>query len=154
MKSLLHAIAGTAAMLIIASFWISTLVSEVFMSHTAVAEVKHGILYTLFLLVPLMAVTGGSGFSLGKMKKGISSWDQVLDRKKMRMAIIVVNAFLVMIPVAFFLNGKAASGEFDAVFYAVQALELLAGGVQLSLMSLNFRDGLKLAGKLRSQANE
>lgn len=154
MKSLLHAIAGTAAMLIIASFWISTLVSEVFMSHTAVAEVKHGILYTLFLLVPLMAVTGGSGFSLGKMKKGISSWDRVLDRKKMRMAIIVVNAFLVMIPVAFFLNGKAASGEFDAVFYAVQALELLAGGVQLALMRLNFRDGLKLAGKLRSQANE
>ncbi len=154
MKSLLHAIAGTAAMLIIASFWISTLVSEVFMSHTAVAEVKHGILFTLFLLVPLMAVTGGSGFSLGKMKKGISSWDRVLDRKKMRMAIIVVNAFLVMIPVAFFLNGKAASGEFDAVFYAVQALELLAGGVQLALMRLNFRDGLKLAGKLRSQANE
>lgn len=154
MKSLLHAIAGTAAMLIIASFWISTLVSEVFMSHTAVAEVKHGILFTLFLLVPLMAVTGGSGFSLGKMKKGISSWDRVLDRKKMRMAIIVVNAFLVMIPVAFFLNGKAASGEFDAVFYAVQALELFAGGVQLALMSLNFRDGLKLAGKLRSQANE
>ena len=154
MKSLLHALAGTAEMLIIASFWISTLVSEVFMSHTAVAEVKHGILFTLFLLVPLMAVTGGSGFSLGKMKKGISSWDRVLDRKKMRMAIIVVNAFLVMIPVAFFLNGKAASGEFDAVFYAVQALELLAGGVQLALMRLNFRDGLKLAGKLRSQANE
>ena len=154
MKSLLHAIAGTAAMLIIASFWISTLVSEVFMSHTAVAEVKHGILFTLFLLVPLMAVTGGSGFSLGKMKKGISSWDRVLDRKKMRMAIIVVNAFLVMIPVAFFLNDKATSGEFDTVFYAAQALELLAGGMQLALMSLNFRDGLNLAGKLRSQANE
>ena len=154
MKSLLHAIAGTAAMLIIASFWTSTLVSEVFLSHTAVAEVKHGILYTLFLLAPIMAVTGGSGFSLGKMKKGISSWDLVLDRKKKRMAIIVVNALLVMIPLAFFLNGKAASGEFDAVFYAVQALELLAGGTQLTLMSLNFRDGLKLAGKLRSQANE
>lgn len=154
MKSLLHAIAGTAAMLIIASFWTSTLVSEVFLSHAAVTEVKHGILYTLFLLVPLMAVTGGSGFSLGKMKKGTSSWDLVLDRKKKRMAIIVVNAFLVMIPVAFFLNDKATSGEFDAVFYSVQALELLAGGVQLALMGLNFRDGLKLAGKLRSQGNE
>ena len=124
------------------------------MSHTAVAEVKHGILYALFLLVPLMAVTGGSGFSLGKMKKGISSWDLVVDRKKKRMAIIVVNAFLVMIPVAFFLNDKATSGEFDTVFYAAQALELLAGGMQLALMSLNFRDGLNLAGKLRSQANE
>ena len=154
MKSLLHAIAGTTAMIIIASFWISTLVSEVFLSHTAVVEVKHGILYTLFLLVPLMAVTGGSGFSLGKMKKGISSWNMVLERKKKRMAIIVLNAFLVMIPVAFFLNGKAASGELDAVFYAVQALELLAGGVQLALMSLNFRDGLKLSGKLSSRGNE
>ena len=154
MKSLLHAIAGTTAMIIIASFWISTLVSEVFLTHTAVAEVKHGILYSLFLLLPLMAVTGGSGFSLGKMKKGISSWDLILDRKKKRMAIIVANAFLVMIPVAFFLNNKAASGEFDTVFYAIQALELLAGGMQLALMSLNFRDGLKLAGKLRSSANE
>ena len=154
MKSLLHAIAGTTAMIVIASFWISTLVSEVFLTHTAVAEVKHGILYALFLLVPLMAVTGGSGFSLGKMKKGISSWDRVLDRKKMRMAIIVVNAFLVMIPVAFLLNNKAASGEFDTVFYAVQILELLAGGMQLALMSLNFRDGLKLAGKLRPSTNE
>ena len=154
MKSLLHAIAGTTAMIIIASFWISTLVSEVFLTHTAVAEVKHGILYSLFLLLPLMAVTGGSGFSLGKMKKGISSWNLILDRKKKRMAIIVANAFLVMIPVAFFLNNKAASGEFDTVFYAIQALELLAGGMQLALMSLNFRDGLKLAGKLRSSANE
>ena len=154
MKSLLHAIAGTTAMIIIASFWISTLVSEVFLTHTAVAEVKHGILYALFLLVPLMAVTGGSGFSLGKMKKGISSWNLILDRKKKRMAIIVANAFLVMIPVAFFLNNKAASGEFDTVFYAIQVLELLAGGMQLALMSLNFRDGLKLAGKLRPSANE
>lgn len=154
MKSLLHAIAGTTAMIIIASFWISTLVSEVFLTHTAVTEVKHGILYALFLLLPLMAVTGGSGFSLGKMKKGISSWDLILDRKKKRMAIIVANAFLVMIPVAFFLNNKAASGEFDTVFYAIQALELLAGGMQLALMSLNFRDGLKLAGKLRPSANE
>ena len=154
MKSLLHAIAGTTAMIIIASFWISTLVSEVFLTHTAVAEVKHGILYALFLLVPLMAVTGGSGFSLAKMKKGISSWDLILDRKKKRMAIIVANAFLVMIPVAFFLNNKAASGEFDTVFYAIQVLELLAGGMQLALMSLNFRDGLKLAGKLRPSANE
>lgn len=154
MKSLLHAIAGTTAMIIIASFWISTLVSEVFLTHTAVAEVKHGILYALFLLVPLMAVTGGSGFSLGKMKKGISSWNLILDRKKKRMAIIVANAFLVMIPVAFFLNNKATSGEFDTVFYAVQLLELLAGGMQLALMSLNFRDGLKLAGKLRPSANE
>jgi hypothetical protein len=148
-KTLIHAIAGTAAILIIASFWTSTLVSEVFLNHTAVTEVKHGILYTLFLLVPLMAVTGGSGFSLGKMKKGTSSWDLVLDRKKKRMGIIAGNGLLLMIPLAIFLNGKAASGDFDNLFYAVQAVELVVGAIQIILLGLNFRDGLKLSGKSR-----
>jgi hypothetical protein len=35
------------------------------------------------------------------------------------------------------------------VFYLVQMAELAVGLVQLTLMSLNFRDGLKLAGRLR-----
>ena len=144
MKSVVHAIAGTTAMLIIVGFWVSTLVSEVFLDHADVAAVKHAIVYGLFLLVPAMAATGGSGFVLGKARKG-----QVLDQKKKRMAIIGANGVLVMIPAAIFLNGKAASGEFDAAFYAVQAVELIVGVVQLILMGMNFRDGLKLAGKLR-----
>lgn len=37
------------------------------------------------------------------------------------------------------------AGEFDAVFYAVQALELLAGAVNISLLCLNVRDGMTLA---------
>jgi len=147
MKSVIHAIAGTTAMLIIASFWISTLVSEVFLSHAAVAGVKRAIVYGLFLLVPFMAITGGSGFVLGKIHQG-----QLLDEKKKRMAIIVGNAFFVMIPSAIFLNGKATAGEFDSLFYAVQLVELVVGGVQLALMGLNFHDGLTLSGKLRPRA--
>lgn len=148
MKSIIHAIAGTTAMLIIAGFWTSTLVSEVFLDYAAVAAVKHAIVYGLFLLVPFMAATGGSGFSLGRTRKG---W--LLDQKKKRMAIIGTNGLLVMIPAAIFLNSKAAAGEFDALFYAVQVVELIVGVVQLILMGMNFRDGLKLADKLRSRAN-
>jgi TM2 domain-containing membrane protein YozV len=142
MKPVIHAIAGTAAMLTIVTFWTSTLVSEVFLDHTAVAAVKHSIVYGLFLLVPFMAATGSSGFVLSKTRKGL-----LLDQKKKRMAVIGANGVLVMIPAALFLNGKAAAGEFDAFFYAVQVVELVIGIVQLTLMGMNFRDGLKLSGK-------
>lgn len=148
MKPIVHAIAGTTAMLIIVGFWTATLVSEIFLDYAAVATVKHAIVYGLFLLVPFMAATGGSGFALGKTRKGY-----LLDRKKKRMAIIGANGLLVMIPAAIFLNGKAAASEFDALFYAVQAVELIVGVVQLALMGMNFRDGLKLAGRLRPRAN-
>lgn len=146
MKPIVHASAGTTAMLIIVSFWTSTLVSEIFLDYAAVAAVKHAIVYGLFLLVPVMAATGGSGFLLGKTRQG-----RLLDQKKKRMALIGANGLLVMIPAAIYLNSKAAAGEFDASFYAVQVVELIVGVVQLSLMGMNFRDGLKLAGKLRSQ---
>jgi peroxiredoxin family protein len=93
--------------------------------------------------VPALAATGGSGFLLGKTRRG---W--LLDRKKKRMAIIGTNGLLVMIPAAIFLQNKAAAGDFDALFYTVQAVELIVGVTQLALMGMNFRDGLKLAGKM------
>jgi len=145
MKSIIHAIAGTTAMLIIASFWIATLVSEIFLDSAAVSSVKQAIVYGLFLLVPFMAATGASGFALSKSRQGL-----LVEKKRKRMAMIGANGLLLMIPAAVFLNSKAIAAEFDAVFYAVQLMELLVGAVQLTLMSMNFRDGLKLAGKLRS----
>jgi hypothetical protein len=138
-------LAGIAAMLTIAIFWSSTVMSEFFMDHAAVASVKRAIVYGLLLLVPFMAATGGSGFLLSKTRKGV-----LLDRKKKRMEVICTNGLLVMIPAAIFLNGKAAVGEFDALFYAVQVVELIIGLVQLALMGMNFRDGIKLAGISRA----
>lgn len=142
MKSILHAIAGTTAMLIIAGFWSATLVSEIFLDAAAVAAVKHGIVYGLFVLVPFLAATGGSGFALSKSRRGL-----LVDRKRKRMAVIAGNGLLVMVPAALFLSSKAAAAEFDSMFYAVQLLELVVGVLQLTLMGMNFRDGRRLAGK-------
>jgi len=142
MKSILHALAGTSAMLIIAGFWSATLVSEIFLDAAAVAVVKQSIVYGLFMLVPFLAATGGSGFALSKSRQGL-----LVDKKRKRMAVIAVNGLLVMVPAAIFLNSKAAAAEFDSLFYAVQLLELAVGVVQLTLMGMNFRDGRKLAGK-------
>jgi hypothetical protein len=93
--------------------------------------------------------TAGSGFALGKTRKG-----HLHDQKKKRMAIIGANGLLVMIPAAVILNGKAAAGEFDTAFYVVQAVESIVGAVQLALMGMYFRDGLKLAGRLHLRESE
>lgn len=145
MKPFVHATAGAVAMLCILSFWTSTAIAELFLSHEAVAAVKQAIIYGMWVLIPAMAITGGSGFSLAS---GRSS--RLAQGKKMRMRFIALNGFVIMLPAAFFLFRKAAAGEFDTVFYAVQAVELLVGIVQLRLMGLNFRDGLRLAGRLQT----
>jgi len=143
-KSIIHATAGALAMLTVATFWTSTLVSELFMGQEAVKFVKHAIVYYgLIPLVILMAGVGGSGFFLAKRRKG-----RIVDEKKKRMPKIGANGLLVMIPCALFLNSKAATGSFDTVFYTVQVIELAVGLLQLTLLGRSFRDGLKLAGRL------
>lgn len=139
MKTRIHALAGAIALLTIAVFWTSTVVAESFLAGSAVARVKTGILYGMLLLVPALMVTAGSGFSLSA-RRGEA---QVAAKRK-RMPFIAANGLLVLLPAAFFLQGKAVAGDFDRCFYAAQALELLAGAANLLLMGLNMRDGLRL----------
>lgn len=145
-KSIFHAVAGAAAMLIIATFWTATFVSELFLGHHAVITVKYAIAhYGLIVLVLVMASVASSGFSLAKRRKG-----RLVEGKKKRMPILGLHAALVMIPSALFLNHKAGNREFDAWFYLVQVLELAVGLVQLTLLGMSFRDGLTLTGRLES----
>lgn len=135
----IHALAGFFAMLTIATFWVSTLISELFLSVPTVIWVKKSIVWGFFLLIPLLIITGGSGFSLGK-----NATHQLLVQKKRRMPFIVLNGLLVLVPSAIYLSWKAQAGLFDAWFYSVQVLELIAGGTNLLLMGLNARDGMNL----------
>lgn len=144
MKPVIHAGAGAVAMLCILSFWLATAISEVFLGTEAIVAVKLAILQGMWVLIPAMAITGGSGFALSRGRSG-----RMVEAKKKRMPFIVLNGLLILLPSAFFLAHKAGSGEFDAVFYSVQVLELAVGFVQLTLIGLNFRDGLRLAGRLR-----
>ncbi len=139
-----HLIAGFLATLIIATFFLSAVLVELFGSHEAVAIVKSLIVLPgLFILVPAIAATGGTGFYLSKSRQG-----PLVDLKKKRMPFIAVNGLLVLIPCAIFLNRWAAAGAFDTTFYMVQALELLAGAINLTLMGMNIRDGMRLSGWL------
>lgn len=142
MKSILriiHPLAGALAMFTITLFIIATLASEVFGGATAIAAVKAGILRGLLVLIPALAIVGGSGFRLGTY--GLAA------TKIVRMRVVAANGVLVLIPCAFVLARWAQQGAFDGAFYAVQGLELLAGSVNLTLLGLNMRDGLRMRAK-------
>lgn len=138
----IHPIAGGVALLTIVSFLASTLVVEIAGTTEAIFQVKTLIPYGLLLLIPALALTGGSGFALAGRHAGGR-----VAAKARRMKLIAANGVLVLVPAAFFLAMKAAAGELDAVFYVVQGVELIAGAVNISLMIRNVLDGLRLTGR-------
>jgi hypothetical protein len=144
MLKLIHPIAGGVALLTIATFWLSTIASELSGSPALVMAVKTAIPWGLLLLIPALAAAGGSGVFLSR-----GSRVGLAGTKFKRMPFIAGNGILVLIPSALFLASKARAGEFDAYFYSVQALELLAGATNLTLLGLNMRDGMKMKGWLQ-----
>jgi hypothetical protein len=144
MKRKLHGILGAVALLCITTFWLSTVVSELFMNQASIATVKSSILSGMWLLIPALAATGGSGFAIAKGRSG-----RLVSIKSQRMKIVAGNGLLVLLPSAFVLSSWATDGRFDSMFYALQGLELLAGAVNISLLVMNMRDGLRLSGYLK-----
>ena len=60
-----HLTAGVLASLCIATFFVSTILTELFGSHAAVARLKSfSVTPGLWIMVPLMAAAGGSGMVL------------------------------------------------------------------------------------------
>jgi hypothetical protein len=137
-----HPIAGVIGFLTILTFWLSTIASEMSGSRHVITEVKQAIPWGLLVLVPALAINGATGF---RMAGG--SHAPLIVRKKRRMPFIAGNGLLILVPVAICLDLLASRGEFGPVFYGVQTLELAAGAVNLTLMSLNIRDGLRLSGR-------
>ncbi len=144
MLKIFHPMAGGVALLTIATFWLSTVISELSGSQALIASVKTTIPWGFLLLIPAVAAAGGTGVLMSK-----GSRVGLVGTKFKRMPFIAGNGILLLIPSALFRASKASAGEFDTNFYLVQALELVAGGVNITLLGLNMRDGLKLKSWLR-----
>ena len=140
-----HPIAGGLALTLIAGFWTVTVLVEVMGAPAAVAGVKTAIAWALLALVPALAAAGASGMTLARGRR-----DPILDAKRARTRLAAANGLLVLVPAALWLAAKARAGELDAAFYAVQAVELTAGAVNLTLLARNMRDGFRLAGRRRA----
>jgi len=142
MKRKLHPVAGVLTILIIGAFWVLTLGSELFGTEDNIRTVKVLIPWGFLVLIPSLALAGGTGFVLGRGRT-----EQLITRKSKRMLFIAANGFVIMMPAALFLAYKADVYAFDATFYAVQVLELVMGALNIALLSLNLLDGLRLTGR-------
>jgi hypothetical protein len=143
----LHPIAGAIGFATILAFWLSTATSELFGSTAVITAVKQTIPWGFLIVVPALVITGASGFRIA----GASSDPRVI-RKRRRMPIIAANGLLVLMPAALYLAALASRGDFGMRFYGVQAIELIAGAINLILMSLSIRDGLRLTAKRRRRS--
>ena len=142
-KTRVHAIAGGIGFLAVFAFWTSTVISELFAGHETIAAVKQMILYGMVVLIPALAIAGGSGMAMGQKRT-----DATALAKKKRMPFIAANGLLILVPSAFYLASKAAAGSFDNWFYGLQVLELIAGATNLTMMGLNIRDGMTMTGRI------
>lgn len=151
MKSRVHAIAGTIAITLISLFMVSTILSELLGETGTVQLVKTTILYALAILIPSVMIAGGSGRSLGSGRTA-----PVLTSKKRRTAGVAAIGLLVLVPCAVVLQRLAAAEDFGFLFGIVQAVELVGGAVNLTLLVLNARAGraLSAARRHRDRASE
>lgn len=144
-----HAVAASLAFLTILVFWTSTIAVELLGGPAEIAAVKRAILFGLAVLIPALAISGGTGMKLGGKAKG-----GLALAKKKRMPVIAANGILVLIPCAVMLDRLASVGDFGALFYGIQVVELVAGAVNLTLLGLNLRDGLTMTGRIRKAARK
>lgn len=137
--STIHRTAALTAFLLILSFFLSTVLVEIFGGYNAILTVKTYICYAVWLLIPAMATAGITGAKLApKATKGL------IGAKKKRMPFVAANGLLILLPAAIYLQHLASIGSFDTTFYVIQGIELVAGFTNLTLMGLNIRDGLKM----------
>ncbi|MFV0385314.1 hypothetical protein [Paracoccus sp. (in: a-proteobacteria)] len=145
MIKVIHPLAGAVALLMIAVFWLSTALSELFAGPASITAVKTLIPWGFLILIPALMAAGGTGFQLGKRMRGT-----LVAVKRKRMPFIAANGIMVLIPSALYLSAKAQAEAFDTGFYAVQAIELIAGAINLTLLGLNMRDGWRLTRRRHS----
>jgi Na+/H+ antiporter NhaA len=143
----IHPVASALALLTVCTFWLSTAYSELTGDLDLIVRVKTWIPWGFIVLIPAVIAAGGSGAVLGRRMRGA-----LMDAKRRRMPIVAANGLFVLVPSAIFLAVRAQAGDLDGVFYAVQAIELAAGAVNILLLGLNMRDGIRLAARRRLSA--
>jgi len=147
MRGKLHAVAGVLGFICILTFWLSSVVSGLLGDPQTITIVNGAILAGMLVLLPALVGAGASGMSLlGKRT------DTLALVKQKRGPRAFMTSLLVLLPSAYFLWSRASDGTFDSLYYAVQAVELLAGSACAVLIGLNIRDGLALRGRIGASA--
>jgi hypothetical protein len=147
MKKRIHAVAGIVALTLVATFMTATVVVEIVGDQSAIVAVKTAILFALFALVPSVMIAGATGRSMAAGRRA-----PVFRRKRRRTALVAVVGIAVLVPCAVALRIMAVDGDFGTAFATIQAVELAGGLVNLTLLSLNARDGRRLTAPSRRRS--
>ena len=98
MPRIIHPLAGIIALLTIVTFWLSTAISELFLSEVAVVTVKTAIPWGFLLLVPALATVGGSGFFLAHgQRQGLVGAALVRGSVILRTSVFDVGSMLLFV---------------------------------------------------------
>jgi len=142
-----HAAFGAAALLIIATFWAATVTTIVIGDKYLIVMAKTGIAWGLWALIPMLILTGLSGNRLGQNLRG-----PLIGAKQKRMKIIAFNGIIFLVPSALILLPLAMQGQGGLLYWGIQTVELLAGAANITLLSFNMRDGLRLSRRRAGSA--
>ncbi|WP_149303814.1 hypothetical protein [Pareuzebyella sediminis] len=138
-----HIIATSIAVLTIGCFFSFSLIAEIIGNQEFIKQVKTGILYCLPVLLFAMPILGITGKKLaGK------SQSPIVATKMKRMKFVAFNG-IILISLAIYLYFRAINNNIDSTFLYVQIIELLFGAINLTLIGLNIKAGMKLSGRIK-----
>ncbi len=138
----IHVFATALAVLMISSFFLSSLLAELSGDADIIKTVKRTILQTLplmFIAMPALAITGNR-------LAGNSKHPQVREKKN-RMKVVVING-MILTGLAGFLYYQSHFRSIDSIFLVAQICEFVFGLGNLTVIGLNIRAGLILSGRL------
>ena len=127
-----HLVAAVGAVAVIVTFLTSSAVTELIGTPGEIRLLRHGIMLGLPLLIACLVTVALTGRRLAGRSRA-----PVVRRKQRRMQLVAAAGLAVLIPCAVVLNYRAMG--------ALEFVELAAGGLNLALLVLNFRDGRALA---------
>ncbi|WP_240008012.1 hypothetical protein [Pseudaquidulcibacter saccharophilus] len=145
MISKVHKTAAIVAFLCLVSFWTLSLITEINADKAFFGFVRTYIFYTMFVMIAAIIITAVTGFKIAKKMRG-----PIIENKKKRMPFIGLNGAIVLLPLAIILfmysNETILKGQ-EGMVDTLRLIELIFGAINIILISLNIKDGLKLKRK-------
>ena len=83
-----------------------------------------------------------TGLTANKLYPGILKGQFKI--KQIRLKIAAANGVLILLPAAIVLARWSELSEFGVLYWTVQALEIIVGLINITMIGLNIRDGIRL----------
>ena len=148
MKTIIHASAGVLTMLFLLVFFVAICVAEIKYGVEDVIAVQRNIYEAMGFYVFLLLITGGVGLLLSRERKG-----RIVEMKKRRTLAILACSVFVLLPCSYLLANYDLALRGRLFMYLLEGIELLVIGLLITLLSFNFRDGLRLTAPPVSSAS-